>query len=185
MISEPSFSSNGVHQTTPPPEKKSVPALVIGLIVIPLLLLIVIPTALVISSKMGKPAFATIGELKTDEISRLEVQLQNLKASYKPDRKDDDLGPYVARAEDYERLVNFLRTAEPVDELPPKVFLGSITIHLKDGKHQVVRLSFIPEGSTSPVKRIAFKIGPQSFLGGPVADFVVIAEACDPRPKKQ
>lgn len=184
MISDSSFSSNGVHQTAPAPEKKNVPALVIGLIAIPLLLLIVIPTAMIISSKMGKLAFATIEELKTEDISRFEVELQNLKASYQPDRKEDVLGPYVAKAEAYDRLVNFLRSAEPVDELPPKVFLGTYTIHLKNGKHQVVRLSFIPESNASPVKRLAFKIGPQSFLGGPVAEFVAVADACDPRPKK-
>ena len=184
MSSDSSFSSNGVHQTAPAPEKKKVPALVIGLIAVPLLLLIVIPTAMVISSMMGKPAFRTIEELKTGEIARFEVQLQNLKASYKQDRKEDHLGPYVAKAEDYDRLLSFLRSAAPVDELPPKVFLGTFTIHLKDGKHQVVRLSFITESNASPVKRIAFKIGLQSFLGGPVADFVAIADACDPRPKK-
>lgn len=179
-----SFSSNGIPQPVSVGERKNVPALVIGLIAVPLLLLIVIPLAMVLSSKMGKPAFATIGELNVADISRFEVQLQNLKASYRADRKDDDLGPYVAKSDDYERLLAHLRACSPVDELPPKVFLGTFTIQLKDGRHQVVRLSFLTEGNASPVKRFAFKIGSQSFIGGPVAEFVAIAEACDPRPKK-
>jgi hypothetical protein len=183
-MSELSFSSNGIHEAAPTPEKKSVPALVIGLIAIPLLLLIVIPLAMVISSNMGKPVFASIEELKTEDISRFDVELQNLKASYKPDRKEDVLGPYVAKSEDYIRLVNVLKAAKPVDELPPKVFLGTFTIQMKDGRHQVIRLSFIPESNRSPVKRIAFKIGQQSFLGGPVTKFVAVAESCDPRPPK-
>lgn len=179
-----SFSSNGIAKSVPAGERKNVPALVIGLIAVPLLVLIVIPLAMLLSSKMGKPAFAMIGELNVEDISRFEVQLQNLKASFRADRKEDDLGPYVAKADEYERLLVPLRAAETVDELPPKVFLGTFTIQLKDGRHQVVRLSFITEGTASPVKRLAFKIGSQSFLGGPVTEFVAVAEACDPRPKK-
>lgn len=183
-MSDGSFSNNGVHQAVPVAGAYRVPALVIGLIAVPLLMLVMIPLAMVISSRMGKPAFTTIDELNTGDIRRFEVELQNLKSSYKPDRKEDALGPYVANAGDYDRLVSILRTATPIDELPPKVFLGTFTIQLKDGKQQVIRLSFITESQNSPVKRFAYKIGSQSFLGGAVSELVSIAEACDPRPQK-
>jgi hypothetical protein len=53
---------------------------------------------------------------------------------------------------------------------------------MKDGRRQVIRLSFLgePDGS----KRLAFKIGQKAFRSGPVAGLVAVAEASDPRPKK-
>ena len=182
MNADAPFSTNGFHKPVPEAEKKNVPALVIGLIAIPLLLLIVIPVAYTIAMSTGKPVFDVVEELNLEEVSRFEVRLFNLKSLYSSDRKDDDIGPYVAKPEHYERLLAPLKSATVVDELPAKAFLGEYRIQMKDGRRQVIRLSFIPEPDGT--KRLAYKIGAKAFRGGPVADLVTIADASDARPKK-
>ena len=176
------FSANGVHKLVPKPEKKNVPALVIGLIAIPTLLLVVVPVVWTIAMSTGKPVFDNVEDLNLEEISRFEIQLYNLKSLVRFDRKDDDIGPYVAKPENYERLLGPFKSATVVEVLPAKAFLGEFRIQMKDGRRQVIRLSFIPEADGT--KRLAFKIGLKAFRGGPVDELITIAEACDPRPKK-
>jgi hypothetical protein len=151
-------------------------------IAIPLLLLVVIPTAWMIAKMTGKPAFETMTEVKIDEIARLEIRLFNLRESVQRDRKDDDLGPYIAKPEHHERLLAPLIRSEPSMELPPKMYLGEYRIQLKDGRQQSVRLSFVDRGPNTP-RELAFKIGTNAYIGGSVHDLVNIVEACDPRPK--
>ena len=131
MNADAPFSTNGFHKPVPEAEKKNVPALVIGLIAIPLLLLIVIPVAYTIAMSTGKPVFDVVEELNLEEVSRFEVRLFNLKSLYSSDRKDDDIGPYVAKPEHYERLLAPLKSATVVDELPAKAFLGEYRIHCR------------------------------------------------------
>lgn len=176
------FSTNGIHKTPPKPERKNVPALVIALIAVPLLFLVVFPVAWTIARSTGTPVFETPGEISVEEIDHFEVRLFNLKASFKADRKEDDVGPYVAKPDAYTRLLLPLIAAETVDVLPTKAFLGEYRIRMKDGRRQVIRLSFLAEPDGS--KHLAFKIGQKAFRGGPVSDLVAIVEASDPRPKK-
>jgi hypothetical protein len=176
------FSTNGIPKIPVREERKNVPALVIALIAVPLLLLVVVPIAWTIALNTGTPVFATPGEIVLGDIDHFEVRLFNLKASFNPDRKEDDVGPYVAKTEHYTRLLAPLVAADTVDSLPTKAFLGEYRIRMKDGRRQVIRLSFLAEQDGS--KRLAFKIGPKAFRGGPVSDLVATAEACDPRPKK-
>ena len=176
------FSTNGVHKPAPMPEKKNVPALAMGLIAVPLLLLVVVPIVWTIATTTGKPVFETVEALKIDEVERFEVQLYNLKSLVNFDRKDDTIGPFVAKAEHYERLLVPFQSATVVEELPAKAFLGEYRIQMKDGRRQVIRLSFIPEANGA--KSLAFKIGSKAFRGGPVNELVAIAEASDPRPKQ-
>jgi hypothetical protein len=186
MASSSPFSTNGVHKSTPgdpapaePP--KRVPTLVMALIAVPLLLLVVIPVAMTISAMTAKPAFETVAGLPIDDISRFEVRLYNLKDSVNRERKDDDIGPYVAKPDSYAKLLAPLTNADPVDDLPPKAFLGEYRIRLKDGRRQVIRLSFVAaEGGP---KQLAFKIGTKAFRAGSVPDFVTVCELNDPRPK--
>lgn len=177
------FSQNGsVPHRNPTPEAKNVSAIVISFIAIPLMLLIVIPTAWMIAKMTGKPAFNTMTEVRIDDIARLEIRLFNLKESVQRDRKEDDLGPYIAKPEHYERLLAPLIRSQASVDLPPKMYLGEYRIQLKDGRQQSVRLSFVDRGPNTP-RELVFKIGTNAYIGGPVHELVNIVEACDPRPK--
>lgn len=178
------FSTNGIHKAERRPVKKNVPALVIALIAIPLLFLVVFPVACTIAERTGKPVFETPDEIDIGDIGRFEVQLQNVKSAAPSSIRKDDVGPYVANPQSYERLIDTLRSAKLVGELPPKVYLGSFIIQMKDGRQQTIRLSFLSDASGGAPNELAFKIGRQEFRGGPVAEFVTVAETCDPRPKK-
>ena len=175
------FSTNGVHKAAPEPDKKKVPALIIGLIAIPLLLLVVIPVAWTIAVTTGKTVFDKVEELNVNDIDRFEIRLFNLKSLVNSDQRQDNIGPYVAKPDRYEKLIAPLMGAKVVEELPVKAFLGEYRIQMKDGHRQVIRLSFIPEPDGT--KRLAFKIGLKSFEAGPVADLIKACESSDPTPK--
>ncbi|MFO0937780.1 MAG: hypothetical protein U0798_14850 [Gemmataceae bacterium] len=182
MNPEVPFSSNGIHKSAPEPDRKKVPMLIIGLIAIPLLLLIVVPLAWTIAVSTGTPVFNTVEELNVSEIDRFEIRLFNLKSLINSDQKIDDIGPYVAKPESYEKLLAPLKNAKAVDELPVKAFLGEYRIQMKDGRRQVIRLSFIPESDGT--KQLAYKIGIKPFRAGNVVDLIKVVDASDPRPVK-
>lgn len=177
------FSPNGVHKTIHlKSEKKNVTTMVLAFIAIPLMLLVVFPVVYTIAMATGKPVFNTVEELNLAEVDRFEVRMFNLKESFNPNFVDDKIGPYVAKQEQYEKLITPLRSATAVDDLPVKAILGEYRIQMKDGRKQVIRLSFIAEQDQQ--KQVAFKIGNQGFRGGSVADLVNIVDSCDPRPRK-
>lgn len=137
------FSTNGIHKPTLKPERKNVPALVIALIAVPLLFLVVFPVAWTIAKSTGTPVFVTPAEINVAEIDHFEVRLFNLKASFNPDRKVDDVGPYVAKSG---RLFPIASTSHrrrnrgcPSDQTVP----GRIP-HPYEGRSETGHSSFVP-----------------------------------------
>jgi hypothetical protein len=126
----------------------------------------------------GQP-FESPAELTPENVQSLRVHLVNRKEL----DGGEDVGPYHAAAEDYERLLAPLKAAAEVGPYPDArgVFLGEYRVVLKNGRKGPIRLYWsrppgVGTGDDRPVARLRFQIGEHLFEGAAAADVVRAAE---------
>lgn len=113
------------------------------------------------------PAFDSADRIDLAQVKDVEVLILN-----RPDG-GPDVGsprePHKLPAAQWPAAFAPLRNAEPVDSLPPKIWLGKYTVTLADGRRQPIMLYYL---AGEKEKRVRFKIGPHQFCGGPVEQVV-------------
>jgi hypothetical protein len=119
----------------------------------------------------GAP-FESPAELTTDNVQSLRVHLLNRKEL----DGGDDVGPYLAAPEDYERLLALLKAVPEVEQFPDArgPWLGEFRIVLKNGRKGTIRLYWV-KPPTAPA-RLRFQIGEHKFEGGTAESVIRAAE---------
>jgi hypothetical protein len=157
----------------------------ITLIVLALILLPVGLGFFVIPLLQGMP-FDSPAELSPENVQSLRVHVLNRKEL----DGGEDLGPYYASAEDYERLLAPLKAAAAVGSYPDArgPFLGEYRVVLTSGRKGTIRLywsrpSSGGPGDAPPVARLRFQIGEHLYEGPAAADVIRAVEECAARGK--
>ena len=122
----------------------------------------------------GQP-FDSPAELTPENVRSLRVHLLNRKEL----DGGEDVGPYHAAPEDYERLLAPLKAAAEVGSYPDArgVFLGEYRVVLKNGRKGPIRLYWSrPPGvgldNAPHTARLRFQIGEHLYEGAAAADAV-------------
>ncbi|HVK09018.1 MAG TPA: hypothetical protein VM597_09605 [Gemmataceae bacterium] len=133
----------------------------------------------------GQP-FESPAELTPENVQSLRAHLLNRREL----DSGEDVGPYYAAAEDYERLLAPLKAAAEVGPYPDArgPFLGEYRVVLKNGRKGTIRLywSRLPGGGTAdkpPVARLRFQIGEHLYEGAAAADVIRAVEESAARGK--
>lgn len=113
-------------------------------------------------------AFDSPAELTPENIRSLRVHLLNRKEL----DGGEDVGPYYAAAEDYEKLLAPLKGAAEVGSYPGTrgPFLGEYRVVLKSGRKGTIKLYWsqprgIGPGDAVPLARLRFQIGEHLYEG--------------------
>lgn len=148
----------------------------------------------------GRP-FNSVAELDPAQIARLEVRLYNRTEL----DEGDDVGPYIAAPQDYERLLQPLREVPTVPEFSGATgpYLGEYRIVLKNGRKGTIYFYWVPTPGESalsvgfgslagsagwshaasqgdlpaPAARLRFKIGSNKYEGSSTKAIIAAAEA--------
>lgn len=130
---------------------------------------------------LREEAFDSIDELRLENVSTFQVQIQNRKELDGGERIDLF---YVAEA-DYAMLLQPLLEVPEVKGFPDAQgpWLGEYRVVTKEGRPGRVRLYWTtPRGGGEPVLR--FKIGPKYFEGGTAMAVVTAARVAESRGRK-
>lgn len=133
---------------------------VMGALMVPAIL---VPTALLL---LREPAFHSLQELDPGQIVKLEVFVLN-----RPDQLPDigsTKGMRVIPAEGQQRVLDFLRNAQPVDS-SRAIFLGRLVVQLRTGEREQLILNRF--GDSKSGYRLRYFIGQQGYDAASVNDF--------------
>lgn len=160
-------------------------ALLVALIVA-LLVSGVYGTALLVAYLLQGQAFESPAELTPENVRLLRVHVLNRKEL----DGGEDVGPYHAAPEDYERLLAPLKAATEVGQYPDArgPFLGEYRVVLKNGRKETIRLYWsrppgVEKGGHLPTARLRLQIGEHLFEGKSAEDVIRAVEECAPRGK--
>jgi hypothetical protein len=163
-------------------------ALVLLLVVLLLVPCVYLSAMFLVIPLLQGQAFDSPAELTPEAIQSLRFQLLNRKEL----DGGEDVGPYFAAAEDYEKLLAPLKSAAEVEQYPGArgPFLGEYRVVLKSGRKGTIKLYWlrppgaVPKDDHAPPARLRFEIGSHRFEGGTAEALIQVIEECAARGRK-
>ena len=113
-------------------------------------------TFVVLALQFIRPAFTSVEAIDVAQLKSIEYFVLN-----RPDGKEDIgkvLAPIRVRPERFAELLRPLLGAQRVEQLPPKIWLGKLTLMLVDGRRQTIMLYWVKADM-----RVRFTLGNTQF----------------------
>jgi len=160
------------------PKKRSQGKWLAGCFIVGFIIVAPLVSIFVIFPWLSQQAFHSADELKVEEIEELRVQLLNHPAG------KQDIGPIRMDPADFDKLLQPLRNAQPIESIPASAMLGEYRVRYKDGRRGTIRLRFQPANRAIDAAPVWMTIGTQKYQIGNLGTLWPLAEECAARGKK-
>ncbi len=123
----------------------------------------------------SEPLFTSVADLSPQEIAQVRAFVLN-----RPDGQPDVGKPrelYAVPPDHAEAVLKTLRSAKTVETLPPKIWLGRLSIKLQSGRSQTIQLYRIGENDHLGKAKFVFKVGQYQYEANTVDEFTDALDA--------